>query len=117
MSLSEEASITGEAYEILYTDADAQIRFNSIPSEEIILICDSTLEQNVICAVRHFKIYDLNQVTYTEFVDVYDAKEIRHYEYNSSLKFIGNEPNYFDDVSIVEYANNKNHRGNFFVEK
>ena len=54
LSLAEEASITGEAYEVLYTDADAQIRFNSI---------------------QH----------------------------------------YFDNFFIVEYANNKNYRGNFFA--
>ena len=113
LSLAEEASITGEAYEVLYTDADAQIRFNSIPSEEMVIVCDSTLEQNIICAIRHFKIYDFNQVNYSEFVDVYNAKEIQHYSYDSSLKFIGSEPHYFDDVPIVEYANNKNHRGDF----
>ena len=100
LSLAEEASITGEAYEVLYTDADAQIRFNSIPSEEMVIVCDSTLEQNIICAIRHFKIYDFNQVNYSEFIDVYNAKEIQHY---------------FDNFFIVEYANNKNYRGNFFA--
>ena len=113
LELAEESSITGEAFELLYTDSDAQIRFTAVPSEEVILVCDSTLEQNVICAIRHFKIYALNQTTYTEFVDVYDEKEVRHYEYNSSLKFLGSEPHYFDDVPIVEYPNNKQRRGDF----
>ena len=113
LELAEESSITGEAFELLYTDSDAQIRFTAVPSEEVILVCDSTLEQNVICAIRHFKIYALNQTRYTEFVDVYDEKEVRHYEYNSSLKFLGSEPHYFDDVPIVEYPNNKQRRGDF----
>lgn len=64
LTLAEESAITGETYELLYTDSDANIRFVNVPSEEIILVCDSTLEQNIICAIRYYRVYDLNQVTY-----------------------------------------------------
>lgn len=113
LNLAEESSITGEAYEILYIDADANIRFTTIPSEEIILVCDSTLEENVICAIRYFRIYDLNQVTYSEFVDVYDANKISHYSYNGAMKLLEEQEHYFGDVPIVEYPNNHQHRGDF----
>ena len=56
LELAEEASITGESYEILYVDSDAEIRFKSIPSEEMILVCDATLEENVICAIWHYRV-------------------------------------------------------------
>lgn len=113
LNLAEESSITGEAYEILYTDADANIRFCPLPSEEVILVCDSSLEENIICAIRYFKIYNLNQVTYDEFVDVYDARKISHYRYSGGMKLLEEEEHYFGDVPIVEYPNNKQRRGDF----
>ena len=113
LNLAEEASITGESYEVLYIDGDANIRFAKVPSEEMILVCDSTLEENIICAVRHYRIYDLNQVTYSEYVDVYDDKSMRHYAYNGVLKILDEQEHYFDDVPVVEYANNHQHRGDF----
>ena len=114
LELAEEASITGEAVEILYIDADAQIRFASVPSEEMLLICDATLEGNIQFAVRRYRVYALDQFSYDEFVDVYDAREIRHYTYSGgALKLINSEPHYFGDVPVVEFANNKQRRGDF----
>ena len=113
LTLAEEMSITGEAYEILYIDSDANIRFTNLSSEEVILVCDSTLEQNIICAARHYRVYDLNQVTYSEFVDVYDENKISHYFYDGNLKLLDTQEHYFGDVPIVEYPNNHQHRGDF----
>ena len=114
LNLAEEAAITGEAYELLYTDSDANIRFVNVPSDEIILVCDSTLEGNIICAVRHYRVYDLNQLTYSEFADVYDDKRVSHYSYNSgAMKLLDSQEHYFDDVPIVEYPNNNQRRGDF----
>ena len=113
LSLAEEASITGEAYEILYTDSDAYIRFKPVPSEEVILVCDSTLEENVICAIRHFRVYGLDLSTYDEFVDVYDAEKISHYKYDGALKLLDTQAHFFGDVPVVEYPNNHQRRGDF----
>lgn len=114
LDLAEEASITGEAYEVLYIDGDANIRLATVPSEEVILICDSTLEENIICAIRHFKVYGLDLSTYNEFVDVYDEHKISHYSYcGGSLKLLDTEEHYFGDVPIVEFANNHQRKGDF----
>ncbi len=114
LDLAEEASVTGTAYEILYVDGDAKIRLASLPSEEVIVICDSTLEENIICAVRHFKVYGLDLSTYDEYVDVYDDHAIKHYSYSGgSLKLLSTEEHYFGDVPIVEYANNHQRKGDF----
>ena len=114
LELAEEASITGESYEILYVDSDAEIRFKSIPSEEMILVCDATLEENVICAIRHYRVYDFNDSTYSEYVEIYDDREIRYYDYNSGrFTLTDTQPHYFDDVPIIEYPNNRQHRGDF----
>ena len=113
IELAEEASITGEAFEFLYLDGDSNVRFASVPSEEVIVVCDATLEENILYGVRHYKIKNLDGVTDQEFVDIYDAQTVKHYSYNSSLKFLGEEPHYFDDVPIIEFPNNRQRRGDF----
>ena len=115
LRLAEEAAITGAAYELLYMDIDAKIRFQVVPSEEIILVCEASLEENVICAIRHFRVYNLDGVTYQEYVDVYDKRDVTSYAYDSgTLRVIADaRPHYFDDVPVVEYENNKERRGDF----
>ena len=114
LELAEESSITGESFEILYMDNDANIRFKAIPSEEVILVCEATLEENVICAIRRYRVYDFNGATYNEFVEIYDAKNVRYYNYSGTrLTLVNTEINYFDDVPIIEYPNNRQHRGDF----
>ena len=114
LELAEEASITGESFEILYMDADAAIRFKSIPSEEIILVCEANLEENVLYAIRRYRVYDFNGATYSEYVEIYDAKTIRYYDYSgTTLRLTDTQPNFFDDVPIVEFPNNRQRRGDF----
>lgn len=114
LQLATELSITGSAYEIIYTDSDANLRFCMLPSEEIILVCDATLEENPLCAIRHYKVYSLDGVNYEEFVDVYTDADIKHYKYDgSSLRYISKERHYFNDVPVVEYLNNRERRGDF----
>lgn len=115
MELAEEASITGDGYELLYMDADANIRFRRIPSEEVILVCDASLEENVMLGIRHYRVYDLDGATYQEYVDVYDDSTVTNYSYDSgTLRLISTpQPHFFSDVPIVEYANNQLHQGDF----
>lgn len=114
VNLATEFSICGEAYEIIYTDTDAQIRFCQVPAEEMIFICDSTLEENPICAIRRYKIYSLDGVNYDEYVDVYDDSKISRYSYDgASLRLIDEQIHYFNDVPVVEYLNNKERKGDF----
>ena len=114
LELAEEASITGESFEILYVDDDAQIRFKAIPSEELVLVCEATLEERVLYAVRRYRVYDFNGATYNEFVEIYDAKSIRYFDYSgTTLKLRDSKPNYFDDVPIIDFPNNKQRRGDF----
>lgn len=118
LELAEEASITGECFEILYMDNDANIRFKAIPSEEVILVCEATLEENVICAIRRYRVYDFNGATYNEFVEIYDAKSLRYYSYSGTrLTLINSAVNYFDDVPIIEYPNNIQRRGEYVYKQ
>ncbi len=114
LNLAEESSVVGAAFEILYLDGDAKIRFSTVPSEEIILVVDSTLEENILYALRHYRIYGFNLVSYDEYVDVYDRRNVNHYSYGGgSLKLLSTTPHFFDDVPVVEYPNNRQRRGDF----
>ena len=63
-------------------------RFKSIPSEEMILALD--------------------------FVEIYDDREIKYYDYSAGrFTLTDTQPHYFDDVPIIEYPNNRQHRGDF----
>lgn len=115
LQLAEEASITGAAYEILYMDEEAQVRFTSLPAEEVLLVCDSTLEENILCAIRLYRVYDLNGATYQDYAEVYDRNEITTYQYSAGQLIQVGEPvaHNFDDVPVVEYLNNQDARGDF----
>lgn len=115
LRLAEEASITGAAYEVLYMDDDAQIRFSAIPSEELMMVYDASLEEKVLCAIRLFRVYDPSGATYQDYADVYDKQYVTHYYYNSGqlVQIAEPELHYFDDVPVIEYLNNREERGDF----
>ena len=115
LRLAEEASITGAAYEVLYMDEDAQLRFSAIPSEELMMVYDASLEEKVLCAIRLFRVYDPSGATYQDYADVYDKQYVTHYYYNSGqlVQIAEPELHYFDDVPVIEYLNNREERGDF----
>ena len=115
LRLAGEASITGAAYEVLYLDADAQIRFCSLPSEQMILVTDATLEEKLIAAIRRYRLMGLDGMGYRDYVDVYDAQCVTSYDYDAGKLIRRGEPrpHYFDDVPVIEYPNNEARRGDF----
>lgn len=114
MQLAEDASVYGAAYELLYMDEDAQIRFARLDPAEVILVGNDSVEEQTNYAIRHYRIYDVDGSTYQEFVDVYDKTYVTHYSYDGgSLRWINQETHNFDDVPIVEYKNNNHRRGDF----
>lgn len=114
-TLAQEASICGYAYEIIYTDQDAQLRFKQIPTEEMIVVYDNTLEENIQFAIRYYDVYNLDNEDIKE-VEVYtkDKKIVYAYNNNSlSLKADEGGEYYFNDVPVVDYENNKERTGDF----
>ena len=80
----------------------------------MILIVSSDLEENIKYAIRRYRLYNFDGITYSEFVDVYDDQSITSYEYNAgSLRYLDSVNHYFSDVPIVRYANNHEGRGDF----
>ena len=115
LQLAGESSVTGAAYEVLYLDADAEIRFCSIPAEQMILVTDSTLEENLVAAIRRYRVLGLDGSSYRDYVDVYDAQTVTSYDYDAGKITRRGEPrpHYFDGVPVIEYPNNEGRRGDF----
>lgn len=115
LMLAESASITGTGYEVLYMDEDANIRFECLPPDEVMLVCDASLEENVLYAIRKYRVYDIAGSTYQDYVDVYDADSLNGYRYSEGqLEHIsGPDAHYFDGVPVIEYPNNKECEGDF----
>ena len=115
LQLAGESSVTGAAYEVLYLDADAEIRFCSIPTEQMILVTDSTLEENLVAAIRCYRVLGLDGSSYRDYVDVYDAQTVTSYDYDAGKITRRGEPrpHYFDGVPVIEYPNNEARRGDF----
>lgn len=94
-------SIKGKAYEIIYIDEESNLRFNEIEPEECFLICDNSFKENVLFGVRLFD----------KFIEVYEKESVKTYD--KDFKLIDEKPNYFLEVPIIEYLNNKDEQGDF----
>ncbi|WP_235070584.1 phage portal protein [Turicibacter sp. TJ11] len=101
--LATDASIYGVACELMYVDKDLNPRFKAISPLESIAIYDTSIEENLIGFVRHWKIK----------VDDEDVDYIEYYTANKILKFTSNGgateelEHYFGDVPVVVVENNR----------
>ncbi len=113
LNLAKTCSIKGEAFEALWIDKDANVRFKAIEPDECFFIYDDTIEDGVKFAVRHYEAeVDGKPV---ETVTVYDREEVRSYRSEKgTLKLIEEpRPHYFDGVPVVHYENNRERTGDF----
>lgn len=114
-TIGQEQSICGYAYEILYTDENADIRFKCVPTEEMIVVYDNTIEENIMFAIRYYDIEDvMNENSNIQQVEVYTLDSIITYEKDGdNLKEIYYQDNNFNDIPVADYENNINRIGDF----
>lgn len=114
VQLATDASIFGCACELLYVDADLIPRFKTINPMEVIAIYDCSIEENLIGAIRHWKV-EVDEEQQVDYIEYYTKDKI--------IKFLHNEDgiinapeeteHFFGDVPIVIYKNNKDMNGDF----
>lgn len=107
-------SIYGRAYEIIYTDKEAQERIAVIDPKECFVIYDTTVEMNPVAAVRVYEI-ELGDDK-TTFVELYTADKVIKYKTEGNIAEIVQEAEealYFGSVPIIEYWNNDERIGDF----
>ncbi|MBF1048127.1 MAG: phage portal protein [Peptostreptococcus sp.] len=112
LELAKICSIKGKAYELLYRDEDARIRFNEFGPDQMFVIYDMTISPSIKFAIRYYDIGEGNdKITYAE---VYDKEVCMLYKgRDSDLSLEQITPHTFKDVPVVEYVNNKEEQGDF----
>ena len=91
------ALIYGVANELLFTDAEAKIRFNIIEPLNSFGVFDDSLTGDLLYFVRMYKVNDWDDSDLYN-VDVYSDYNIRHYQMignNGFLTYKGEEEHYF----------------------
>lgn len=111
--LAKDASIFGVAYELLYTDENADIRFKKIDAIKAIPIYDNTLEEDLLYFIRYYDNTDIMTNKTTTFVEVYSREWIRYYVDEYALEFVREVPHAFKEVPINIYQNNEELLGDF----
>lgn len=112
--MAKDASICGVAYELLYLDANKDIRFRKLDPTTCIPIYDNTLENNLLYFIRYYTNTDIISGNTTTYAEVYSENERTLYILgNGAVEFLETEPHSFGDVPVIIYQNNEEERGDF----
>jgi len=112
-ALADDACITGYGVELQYVDEDGIPRMCVVPSEEVIIVHDNTLQENILYAIRYWEEEDLiNEGQSTMYVEVYTKECVRYYQgQNNSLSFVDEIPHLYGDVPVTVYPLSNNLHG------
>lgn len=112
LELAKICSIKGKAYELVYRDEDAKIRFNEVEPDEMFVIYDMTINPSIRFGVRYYTQDNLgNKAT---VVEVYDKSACWIYKsIDGKLVLKDVWEHSFNEVPIIEYVNNKEEQGDF----
>lgn len=114
--LETDLSIYGRAYELVYSNADAQECVTKLDPEQTFVVYDDTIAQNSLFGVRFYQI-KYNQTDIESYVEVYTADKVYYYKSLSSLfnnvKLMNEMQHQYGAVPINEYKNNEERLGDF----
>lgn len=111
--LAKDASIFGVAYELLYTDENADIRFRKIDPIKAIPIYDNTLEEDLLYFIRYYDNVDIMTDKKTTYIEVYSRDSICYYKDDNGFVLLEERPHAFKAVPINVYQNNQEELGDF----
>ena len=113
ISVAQEVSIGGYAYEIMYMDNESNLRFKGVNTDEMIVVYDNTIEEKIQFAIRYYDVYSLEDEEIKEVV-LYTNNEVVLYSFkDDNLEEIERQTHYFNDVPVIDYDNNDNRLGDF----
>lgn len=113
--LAKMAGIKGKAYEIIYIDEDARIRFNEIDADHIIMVYDTKINPEPNFVIKMDYRIDINNLENDKLsLTVYGKDKISYYEQEENgLILIDEEEHYFGEVPVIEFLNNDEGIGDF----
>ena len=99
----------GYAIQLLYLDADAEIKMTALDNKQMVLIFSDDIEEQLLYAIRFWTVetVDFKQ---TEYIEVYSRSDIKRYRDNI---LITTDYNVFSSIPIVIYKNNTECRGDY----
>lgn len=115
LSIAENQSIYGRAYEVMYVDEDGYTRFKGLNTLESIPVYDGSVEKNLKYFIRYCEEQDPVTLITTVTAWVYDDVGCSEYSGSSvgELKLIDTVENVFGYIQINEYINNNFYEGDF----
>jgi SPP1 family phage portal protein len=116
VTLAKNCSIYGKAYELIYIDEDGNVRFVALDPREVIPVYGTSLDNELVGAIRFYMNRDLVSGLDEMIIEVYTDKEIVRYKTNDTvadLQFLDYKQHGFNDVPIVEYRNNDDCYGDY----
>lgn len=106
--------IKGRAYEIIYVDEDAKIRFNEMDADNVIMVYDTKINPEPNFAIRYYYSNDIYGDKDKLNVAVYTKNRIYYYiQGENGLILTKEEEHYFQEVPIIEFLNNDEGIGDF----
>ena len=110
--LDEMSSIHGTANLVLWIDEDGFVRMSPLKPAESFVIYDNSIKQEPVGAVI-YRQYTSNDQTFTE-ITLYNKDRIQYYKGDLQTPVLmGEEPNFFGDIPMVEFMENKHRKGSF----
>lgn len=103
--LATDASIYGVACELLYLDKELNPRFKAISPLESIAIYDTSVEENLIGFIRHWKIKDVDHKD-VDYVEYYSSTKVIKFTTNDNSMYEEQE-HFWGDVPVIVVENNK----------
>lgn len=116
VTIAKNCSIYGKAYELIYIDEDGIVRFVALDPREVIPVYGTSLDNELVGAVRFYMNTDLVFGVDEMIVEVYTDKEIIRYKTGDAvadLHFLDCKQHGFNSVPIVEYRNNDDCYGDY----
>lgn len=112
--LTKDASICGEAYELLYIDEDGECRFKHLEPIHCIPIYDNTIEEELLYFIRSYTDTDIMNGNVITYVEVYSRDDFKLYKKSvGAMELIEERPHAFGAVPIVIFKNNEEQLGDF----
>ena len=114
ISIARNMSTYGYGAELLYIDADKQIRFSALDPKQVIPIYSDDIDGELLYCIRFYETKDILSNKIDTFIEVYsDTEVIKWISSDNGVVKISSEEHYFKEVPINIYMNNDLLEGDF----
>lgn len=110
--LGKDLSVFGIAAELVYIDADGEIRYQKINPMNLIIGYTNDIEPVIEYAIRWYDVFDDDDQR-IRYIEVYTDTDITYYTYDGNLCETETKQHFFHAVPVNVYRNNDDCIGDF----